>query len=250
MAFVDSDDCVSPDYIQSLMTALVSADADIAICDYYAYSAGRSTPISHIGNCDGVTTDEIKRRILSNGTPIVTAVYKKKIIVDNDLFFPENIFYEDNAVSPSFFLSARKIAKVNKPLYYVRVDNVSTMRSVNNPAFFDRLTTARMMLSHTKRLGYYNKFKDEIDESFFNLYYRGTVIGIYEKFSPVPFKKATEVKRHILSEFGCKKTLAHIRRKGLVDRMVLLSSLVSAHAGYFAFKAFRFISWLRHHNDK
>ncbi len=230
------------------MTAILLDNADIAFCDYYLSNSGNPVELSPLGDCRGLSYNEMRRRVASTGVPIWSAIYKKDIIIKNDLFFPEHVFYEDNAVSKPIHLCAKKYSKVNKCLYYYRNDNSSTMRSKNNPGFYDRLQTSIMFRDHCVRLGLYNEFKDEIDNSFLNLCYRGTVIGTYEGFDPIPFSKIIEVNRFILKQYGLKKVLSFIRKKPFTEQCILAGSLICPKLGLFIFKLRKKASYIKHHN--
>ncbi len=246
VAFVDSDDWLAESFVEDIMAAILLNDADIGFCDYYLSNMGDPVGLSPLGDCRGLSYNEMRRRVANTGVPIWSAIYKKDIIIKNDLFFPEHVFYEDNAVSKSICLCAKKYSKVNKYLYYYRNDNPSTMRSKNNPGFYDRLQTAIMFRDHCERLGLYNEFKDEIDTSFLNLYYRGTVIGTYEGFNPVPFSKIIEVNKFILKQYGLKKTLSFIRKKPFTEQCILASSLISPKLGLFLFKLHKKACYIKH----
>jgi hypothetical protein len=121
-------------------------------------------------------------------------IYKREIFLDNDLFFPEHLFYED-AINGVLFYCAKKIAKIDDALYFYRKDNVSTARSINNYRFFERIQTAQIFLNHMKRLGLYEANKAEIDWAFIKMYYLNTINGCLTKFKPIEMKKILEVQK-------------------------------------------------------
>jgi len=247
VAFVDSDDWIDEQYVERLFMALQNAKAEVAICDYYVAAGDEAAEVSLLGkNLAAVGQHEIKRRILTSGTPIWSALYRKNLISDNDLYFPEGVIYEDNAVAAAIFLTAAVIAKVDAPLYYYRTDNVSTVRTKNNPKFFDRLTTTEMFRSHLKRLGHYAEFREEIDEAFLNLYYRNTIFGLFEHFSPIPYRRIAEVQRTVTEEYGNEAIREYIAKQRLTGRGVLAVSLLSPRLGHTVYRLFTMLSRLRH----
>ena len=187
---------MAEDYIEQLFNAAIKSNADITICDLFESQNGVNTEIIRIGtNLQTWDIDEIKRKSLLYGTSVWQCLYKRELFFDNDLFFPENLFFEDNAIMGALVASAKKIAKVDKSLYYYRRDNASTTRSINNYRYFDRLVTAVMFLNHFKRLGLYEKFKPEVDWAFTKLYYINTIGGCLQNFEPIEFNKLMEVRR-------------------------------------------------------
>lgn len=186
VAFVDSDDWVDRNMYEKLYSVAVKNDADIVCSDYYIYDS--SNKITTCINCSkeifSASLDERRKYFILNGIRLWTNIYRKRLFVDNELFFPENLLYEDNAVVLPVYLSAETILKLNEPFYYYRRDNVSTTRSFNNYRFFDRLETSIILLDNLKRLGYYSLYKEEIDFRFIELYYVNTIIVALSQFSP------------------------------------------------------------------
>lgn len=247
VVFLDSDDWLDDNFVRDLMSEIKINDSDIAFCDYYLSNNGNYISVSPLGDCRGLDYASFRKKVAGTGVPIWSALYRKSLILDNGLLFPENLFYEDNAVSKPIHLCAKRYAKVNKPLYYYRNDNPSTMRSKNNPRFYDRLQTSLIFREHCIRLKLYEEFKEEIDNSFMNLYFRGTVVGTYDSFTPVPYKLIDEVQRFILKEYGYKKTLSFIGGKSLQEQFILVGSLVSPKLGELLFHMYKKIRCLKHH---
>lgn len=246
VAFLDSDDWLDVNFVEDLMTSIITLNADIAFCDHYQSDNGNNIEISTLGNCEGLSYKEMRQKIAGSGIPIWSAIYRKRLIWDHNLFFPENLFYEDNAICKPLHLCAKSYAKVNKPLYYYRIDNPSTLRSINNPNFFDRLTTAVMFREHSIRLGLYDEFKSEIDHSFLNLYFKGTILGTYEKFTSVPYIKLTKVNRFIWKEYGLRKILSYLIKQSLWNKFILLGNLFSPRIGYGFYRIINKMNRLKH----
>ena len=208
---------------------------------------GKYTEVSPLGDCSGLSFVEMRKKIAGCGVPIPTGLYKKKIIVENNLSFPENLLYEDNAVGKPINLCAKRYTKVNKPLYYYRMNTSSTTHSRNNLKFFDRLITAILFKENCIRLGVYNEFKTEIDNSFLNLYFRGTIMGIYENFDSIPYDKIREIKLHVLKDYGRKRLLLFIKSKSMREKCILSAAMISPRLGKLVLESFRSLSKIKHH---
>lgn len=199
IGFVDSDDFVSYEMYENLYNNIHSSNGltnDIVISNtYFVYDNGCSIPQQ---NFDVIlkSTAELKKYIVLNGCRMVTNIVRKAVLLNNDLLYPERVIYEDNAVSIPTFLAANGIKVVSGGYYYYRKNIASTTQGKNNYSFFDRLETARIMLEHTKRLGYYvGDYHDAIDYAFYKLFYRNTIsyISLSECFDKVPYEKIKEV---------------------------------------------------------
>jgi glycosyltransferase involved in cell wall biosynthesis len=134
IGLVDSDDWVAEDMYESLYNASQNGTVDTVITDYYTYnefdkkkSYSENVP-EHI--IDSVV--DVHKHIIIHGCPMWTAIVKKKLIIDNELFYPENLLYEDNAIGGALYCSSKTFAKVNTPLYYYRLNETSITHAKND----------------------------------------------------------------------------------------------------------------------
>lgn len=203
LAFVDSDDWVSHDMYEKLYTLACKNNADIVCSDYYIYYSDSDIRIGI--NCAEdlflKTEDERNRHFLIGECRLWTNIYKKEIFINNNLTFPEKLYYEDNAIVAALYLSATKIVKDNHPYYYYRCNNVSTTRSINNYRFFDRLQTSMMFLNNMYKLGIYEKYKDEVEYRFTELFYVTSIIVAISQFDPPAKEYIDQIKRDIKGLF-------------------------------------------------
>lgn len=204
--FVDSDDWVTPDFVECLYHAASKNKADIATADYYTSKNGEVIEYCHLGKNLNIDTSKIKELVLKNGCRAVTSIFRRELFFDNNLFFPENLIYEDNAIVVALFLSAKKIVKIDNIVYYYRLDNTSTTRQRNNYRFFDRLETSKMMLENARRCDPDQKYKELIERLFVRLYYVNTFYVAVNEFDKYPKK--------ILRK-------AAIEMRGLVNKRVI-----------------------------
>jgi hypothetical protein len=153
----------------------------------------------HLEAC---STEELKRKILLYGTSVWQCLYRRELFFDNDLFFPEHVYYEDNAIMFAVYLKANKIVKIDDPLYYYRTDNVSICRSMNNPKLFDRLKACDTLMGHLERLGLYAEpYLPELEWLFIRLYYTNTIYACVFSFRPIPVDKIIEVQTSFFKRF-------------------------------------------------
>ena len=169
---------ISPNFVEVLYNKATEEKADIVTADYYVSKNGDLQEISHLGKSLADDTEELKRKILKHGCRIWTSIFKRELIEGNNLFFPENVAYEDNAIGAALFLSANNIYKIDESIYYYRSDNLSETRGLDNPHFYNRLKTSVLMLEDAKKVDVDEKYANEIDEAFVRLYYVNTIFGM------------------------------------------------------------------------
>lgn len=194
--FVDSDDWVETDLIESLVSKLTKCKNEIVYCDYTTRNNDPSLDkVVCRNNVDWLNDniDEIKRKLIIAPSPIWTALYSSDFFKVKDIKFPEGVFYEDNFIVPLIICNAERISKVQKSLINYNLKNASVTRTFNNDKFFERVVTAKMLLKEIKDNAFYDKYRSELEFYITDIYLINTTIGCYRKFYPVKHKKAGEI---------------------------------------------------------
>lgn len=134
ITFVDSDDMVSPDFLQVLTDAAKEAQADIACCGKRLFWNGAE--INHASRCAkesyatvALTPEEaLAYALYQKGGPDYSAwskLYSAKLW-KNRRFTP-GIYFEDMDCIPQVLLDAEKVAFVPEPLYLNRRHKTSIL---------------------------------------------------------------------------------------------------------------------------
>ena len=217
--FVDSDDFIHKDFVKNLYAAILAANSDIAICNYYRLNNGIKDVVKQFDlSSDTYITENIRAK---SGITIWTGIYKKSLFYDYNLFFPEKLTYEDNGIMKALFLIAKTVFYIDKPLYYYRTDNQSVSRSFNNYSFYDRLQTSEILYNHFQRLGLFEKYPNELRQSFIKYYYITSIIDTFNRFKPIPFDKIRHIQKNI-KVFVSKEQLKNaIKKENLKSRLIL-----------------------------
>lgn len=133
IAFVDSDDTVSTDYIEYMYRLLVENNTKMVIATHTVVSNKKRINFGDGYTEKVLTTEEaLDRMLCENGFYI--AVWAK--LCDKELFdnikFPKGKINEDNLVTPKLILQCEKIAYGNKSIYnYNKRKNSITMSKFN-----------------------------------------------------------------------------------------------------------------------
>lgn len=179
IGFIDSDDWVTADMFSSLLQKANETGADIVGCDYLITdSIGKEegTPIqNNFDDQTGVLGYEQYRRIILQPGSMVIKIYKRAIFEENNIRFPEGIFYEDNAIECIPLLYASRFERIAKPFYFYYQHSASTVHHISLSKCMDRLKSSEIYLQELKNRGFYEKYKPEIDYKVFELGYRNTL---------------------------------------------------------------------------
>lgn len=181
IGFIDSDDWVTPDYYEKLLSLGERTGADMVGCDYHltdkhSMEIGRVVPNNRPSQAGVLTKEKYRSLILDSGS-LVVKIYRRHIIFDYPNRFPENIFYEDNAIGNSWMLRAKRFAYLQEPLYYYYQHDTSTVHTVTKSRCEDRMEAARVMVREAREFGYLDEYYPEIESSFTTLFYVNTLFS-------------------------------------------------------------------------
>lgn len=179
IGFIDSDDWITPDMYEKLIRKAEETGADLAGCDYsltseHSMKVGQVVP-NNKKEQSGLLTKEKRQSLILDGGSLVVKIFRRSMILENELWFPEDIFYEDNALGNSYLILARQFAYIEEPLYYYYQHDASTVHTISPKRCEDRMTAGRLMLKEAKRHNFYEEFKPELEYSFTLLFYINTL---------------------------------------------------------------------------
>ncbi len=179
IGFIDSDDWITPDMYERLIGKAEETGADLVGCDYslvseHSMEVGQVVPNNKKEQC-GLLNKEKRKSLILDGGSLVVKIFRRSMILENKLWFPEDIFYEDNALGNSYLILARQFEYIEEPLYYYYQHSASTVHTISPKRCEDRMTAGRLMLREAKRHNFYEEFKPELEYSFTLLFYINTL---------------------------------------------------------------------------
>lgn len=164
--FLDSDDCIHPQLLEKCVTAAKTNDCDMVLFDAVSVDEsgqtgaiyGNSLPVSKI-----LSAEEIN--IIPKNPTAWDKLYKTSLFKENDIYFPEKVWYEDLRTIPKLILYAERIMKIDsEPLYYYLQRSDSIMHTPD----YDRIVKERIdaindLSDYFKSVNSYGEYKDIID---------------------------------------------------------------------------------------
>ena len=179
VGFIDSDDWITPDMYSKLIARAEETGADLVGCDYcltneHSMKVGQIVP-NNKKEQSGVLDTRKRRSLILDGGSLVVKIFRRSMIVENDLWFPEDIFYEDNALGNSYLVLAKHFEYIEEPMYYYYQHGASTVHTISVKRCEDRMAAGRIMLEEARRHHYYDEFKPELEYSFTLLFYVNTL---------------------------------------------------------------------------
>lgn len=136
VAFVDSDDYVSEDYIKLLYESAIQNDSDVVCCNYRNVTGENGKGVDNfLVHTKGVYSG---RRVMREALHDLTVrsylwnkLYRRKLFTDNKITFPEGIKFEDFAIMPQLFYYSEKVSFIPETLYFYVHRPTSMMGNIN-----------------------------------------------------------------------------------------------------------------------
>ncbi len=187
IGFVDSDDSINPDMYYRLIKRADETGADCATCNSRRITDlfGEKQSDVHDGIInetkftEGIIDDVQIERTVCMGEDMWNKIYMRKMFIDNDIYFPENIFYEDNAVASFFNILSHYIAVVNEPLYYYSFNPDSTCNNMSKEKIEDRIKAGQYFMETAVKLKLYERYKKILECGLFCSVYVGGVPHVW-----------------------------------------------------------------------
>ncbi|MDE6749200.1 MAG: glycosyltransferase [Lachnospiraceae bacterium] len=181
IGFIDSDDWIAPDMYERLIKRAEDSGADLVGCDYnltyeHSMKVGQIVP-NNKKSQSGILDIAKKRSLILEGSSLVVKIFRRSMILENELWFPENIFYEDNAVGNSYMVLAKHFEYIEEPMYYYYQHGTSTVHTITPERCEDRMTAGRIMLDEARKHNYFDDCKQELEYRFTLLFYINTLFS-------------------------------------------------------------------------
>lgn len=223
LSFVDSDDFISPEFIECLYSSVVENAVKLAVCqiDNFSDSMTRNKQKKHC-DCLLISKESALKYYTAlnfdDSSPFISActkLYHRSLF--DEVKFPVGKIYEDGLISYKIIDLADNIAFLKNPLYhyYVRGNGIMGQRETHN--FMDVLTPYYEAICY---------FKADGRNDLAGLFYPPLLMReIYRYWIAKVVKKNEELARDILMVY--RKDLATFKKSSGQRLMKLLYSLCS-----------------------
>jgi len=222
IGFVDSDDWVHVEMYKKLYSKANDTNSDVVDSDYYVSDGNNvlTTVTSNTADQLGELTSMQKKGLILHSGRMWTKIFKTSLFIDNNIRFPEKLSYEDNPVVPLLLVHAKKLEKVNEPLYYYFKNLESTTTTKNSYHHFDRLKTSIILLEGFKNDGLYEEFKEEVDYRFSELYYINTIKICLANYDIPQIDRLYEIRDYMKVNFQDYRKSKYFNRINKKDRFL------------------------------
>nr|WP_318685322.1 glycosyltransferase [uncultured Acetatifactor sp.] len=205
IGFVDSDDWVARDFYEKLLKKALDTGADMVGCNYslvreHTMATGRIV-CNNPPDQTGILDPEKHRKLLLRSGSMVIKIYRRSVIKEHGLCFPEGIFYEDNCAGPLWSLYFTHFEKVEEPLYYYYQHQTSTVHHITEEKCRDRMKAAALFYEECKKRELLEEYGPEIEYRFTELYYAITLFSYLSGVEKPKLSFVKELRRGLLERF-------------------------------------------------
>ena len=149
ICFIDSDDFIEKTMMEELYNKIEETNSDVADSDVFLYD----NKIHEIKERKNKEYQKIEKGLFLWGrynVEVWNKIYRKKFLLDNNIFFEEGIIHEDDLFSIKVLFLTNKIEHINKSFYYYRINRSgSIMTDVN---IEKKLYSLKVIINRIKEL--------------------------------------------------------------------------------------------------
>lgn len=236
IAFVDSDDWIELDMCEKMYKA--AHGADMIGSNFYistnTYDKEQIIPYS--GENIGIMNKQKRIYFIQSCGLFPMRIYKRDLLIENNIFFPEGTFYEDAWFNFMTALYAKRIEKTEDFFYHYYQREGSTVHSRNKPQMYERIHIAELIIKDCKRIGIYNKFKDEIDTKFLNMMGSNIIYTCLDGFDTPDKNQLRRIKIIIKNELPDFRKTKSYKNLSTLFKIYLRSNMISSILTIWCYK--------------
>ncbi len=206
IAFLDSDDFVELTMYEELYSRAIQYDCDIAMCRFMReYNEDSSESYKILNGLKDMIYDiesdgQREKLIVSDmmGVNVWNKLYRRGLILDNKIEFPEGLVYEDIFWSAMISLYVKRIFIVEKNLYHYCINNESIVSKMNKAYHFDRFKVDLIRWQEYEKRGVLSKYKEALEYDFLRTYYYLGLRTLFYHFDNPPYEVFLQMKKTVL----------------------------------------------------
>ncbi len=187
IAGVDSDDTIHPDMMRQLWENTQEGKFDIVCCGFDRVDEKGKVLSSAIFSATEVTNENNSINIFTLFYPSFwNKIWRRSLFIDNNIFFPEHLYFEDLATTPKILTKAKHIKIIEVSLYKYLQRNDAITATYTDKHIVDFFKVFAIIRNHLIEYNLYNQYEASfllmVDNSMF--WYSNKLIesGMADKF--------------------------------------------------------------------
>lgn len=227
VCFIDSDDWIDKEYINTLYENLIKYDANVSMCGFkYEYE-------------NKIAQDNFKKTKTLSGKEAITNLYSKDYIkmtvawnklYKKEIFdlvnYEEGIIHEDENIIHEIYYFSEKVVCINKDLYHYRIRENSITTSKFSLKQLDKVYV------YEKRLSFFNKKSESLFYSLTLEVYFRVLFSIYCNLYDSDLKnKSIYLEKYKYKLDANLNEFSKLKNKKIANRILLSSYKIHPKVG-------------------
>lgn len=186
VAFAEIGGLAAPDMYEKMLKRAKDTGADMVACDYHVNPANPGELGTVVSIYDAAQTGpldvEKRKGLLVDSGKLETKIYKRRLVRDCGMTFPENISCIEEAIEHAFILKATHFEYVAEPLYahYTSADAEDVLEHCEHS-----IEAAHLMLRHAVNGGYFSTYREELEYRFIKFAYVNPMFAYLDSIEQV-----------------------------------------------------------------
>ncbi len=200
IGFVDSDDWVDLSMYEKLYSRMQEIGADVVGSLFQRENSNGK--IIYQAAADATMDQLVEREPYGDGGlgmpgGIWCKLYRRDMIVNHEIYFPEGLSYEDNYWNTLLSYYVKSYYVIPEVLYHYLVNEASTVVKRNSDRHLDRLQVELLKLEELKRRGCYDRNQAWIEFGFLRYFYINSLHLFFTRFDTCPYDTICWMQRKV-----------------------------------------------------
>ena len=222
IGFVDSDDYIALDMYEKLYNKAINENSDVVICNNYVVDLKKENNKIEENNYNNAYN--IIENAFFGKMAVWNKIYKKELIVNNNILFKEKIWYEDFAFTFKLLCNTKKISFINDYLYMYLLRPGSTMNNDNVSRNLEILDAFDDTIMYLNNNNIYEKYLEILEFNAIIHIYISTSVRVINANVLKYLKKQNldEIKKYMKTNFKKYKKNKYIKTLSLNKKIIYL----------------------------
>lgn len=242
IAFVDSDDFVEPDMCRALYET--AQGADLCGADYYMDFDGRLQDVNTDYGEGYRMTPQRRERFVARCGYFWSRIYRRDFLVEHDIRFPENTFYEDAYFNFLAALYAGSLMKAPGRFYHYYQSENSTIRGRNAIRQYERIAIPSLIMAACKDRGLYEKYPELVRRKYMSMQMSNITYTCLDQFDRPDPAQLGRIRAAIKAECPRYTRWQGYKQEGLRLRIYLRTTMLSPRLTVLVHKGDRLVELL------
>lgn len=220
--FIDSDDYIEKNCCEKMIEFALKENSDLVVSDFYKDINGNIETIK-LDKFETSSLSENKDLLLSINLGPCNKIYNKKILDRYNIYFNEELKYEDVPFVIKYIKYARKISKINIPLSYYCIHSNSET-TVRDERVFDILKQIDIIREELKER---KELKENVDILSVNIITNYTIQQRYQQNKKIRNSFINTCFKYMKNNIPNYKNKKYYKGKGYLRRKIESSKLLT-----------------------